>query len=68
MKESRDIQYPQDDSNNYNCVENGLDGGLHWNETIHQPQNDTYHDQDFDDLDQRHDFGLSHVSGQRSHP
>ena len=60
MKESRNIQDPQDDSNDNNCVENRLDGCLHWNEAIHQPQNYAHHDQDFYKLDQRHDFDLSH--------
>jgi hypothetical protein len=47
MKESKNIQKPQDDANNHNGVQNRLDGRCHGDEAIHQPQEYTHHDQDF---------------------
>jgi hypothetical protein len=38
MKESKDIQKPQDHANDYNGVQNRLDGRCHWDEAIYQPQ------------------------------
>jgi hypothetical protein len=47
MKESKNIQEPQDHANHHNGVQNRLDGRCHWDEAIHQPQKDSHHDQDF---------------------
>ena len=44
MKESSNIQYPQDDGNDHNCIEDRFDGRLHWNEAIHQPKEDAHND------------------------
>jgi len=50
MKQSKNIQDPQNYSNNHDAVQNGLDGPLHWNEAIDQPQENTHHDENFQDL------------------
>ena len=50
MKESKNIQDPQNHGNNYDAIQNGLDGGLHRDEAIHQPQKDTHHDENFEQL------------------
>jgi hypothetical protein len=50
MKQPKNIQDPQNHRNNHDAVQNGLDGSLHGNETIHQPQEDTHHDQNFQQL------------------
>jgi hypothetical protein len=50
MKESKDIQKPQNHANNHYGVQNRLDGRCHWHEAIHQPQQYTHHDQDFQQL------------------
>ncbi len=47
MKESKDIQEPQNHANNHNGVQNRLEGRCHGDEAIHQPQQYTHHDQDF---------------------
>jgi hypothetical protein len=50
VKEPENIQEPQNYGNDHDAVQNGLDGPLHGNEAIHQPQEDTHHDQNFQQL------------------
>jgi hypothetical protein len=50
MKKSSDIQYPQDDRNDHYGIQNRLDGRLHGDEAIHQPQDNTHNDQNFHEL------------------
>jgi hypothetical protein len=50
MKESKNIQDPQNHRDDNDAVQNGFDGSLHWDEAIHQPQEDTHHDQNFEKL------------------
>src|SRR5689334_11749334 len=40
MKESKTVQQPQNHGNDHHAVQNGLDGGLHWDKAIYQPQQD----------------------------
>jgi hypothetical protein len=50
MKQPENIQQPQDDCNDHDAIEDGLDGALHGNEAIHKPQEDSYHDENFQQL------------------
>ena len=54
VKQTNAIHQPQNDSNDHNAIENGLEGCLHWDEAIHQPQQNTDHDQHLHYLNQRH--------------
>ncbi len=56
MEQPENIQQPQDDCNDYDAIQNGLDRALHGDEAIHQPQEDTHHDDNFQYLNQRHDL------------
>jgi hypothetical protein len=47
MKQPEHVQQPQNDRNDHNAVQNGFDRSLHWDEAIHQPQQDSYHNQNF---------------------
>jgi hypothetical protein len=50
MQQPRDIEQPQNDCDYHYRVKDGLDGSLHWNKAIHQPQKDTNDDQNLDKL------------------
>jgi hypothetical protein len=50
VKESENIQQPQNDGDNHDAVQDGLDRSLHGDEAIHQPQQDTHHDENFQEL------------------
>jgi hypothetical protein len=50
VKQTKDIQEPQDDSNDHNAVQDGLDGRLHRDEAIHQPEQNTHSNQNFQEL------------------
>jgi hypothetical protein len=50
MEEPKNIQDPQNDGNHHNAIQDRFDGPLHWDETIYQPQEDTYYDQNFQEL------------------
>jgi len=54
MKESRNTEDPEHHSNHNDTIQDGFDGGLHGNEAIHQPQQNTYYDEYFQELNQRH--------------
>jgi len=56
MKDPKDIQEPQNHSNHHDNIQNGLNGSLHWNEAIHQPQEHTDDDQNSQQLNERHDL------------
>jgi hypothetical protein len=56
MEQSENIQQPQNHCDDYNPIQNGFDGPLHWDESVHQPQEDTYDNQNFENLEQRHDL------------
>jgi hypothetical protein len=50
VEESKDVQEPQNHGNDHNAVQNRLDLSLHGDEAIHQPQENTYHNQNFQEL------------------
>jgi hypothetical protein len=50
VKQSENIQQPQNHGNDNDAVQDGLDGALHGDEAIHQPQKHTYHNQNFQKL------------------
>jgi hypothetical protein len=56
MKEPEDIQDPQNHGNHHDAVQDGLDGGLHGDEAIHQPQQNAHYYQNFQELNQRHNL------------
>jgi len=47
MKQSKYIQEPKHHNDDDDPVQDRLDASGHGNEAIHQPQQDTNHDQDF---------------------
>ena len=51
MEQSKNVQQPQNHCNDYNAIQNGLDGRLHWDESVHEPQKNTYNDQNFENLE-----------------
>jgi hypothetical protein len=59
MKESKSVEQPHNYGNHYYAVQNRLDGRLHGDEAIHQPQQDTDYHQNFYRLKQRHVVDLS---------
>jgi hypothetical protein len=50
MEQPKNIQQPQNDRNDHDAIEDGFDRSLHGDEAIHQPQEDTYHDENFQQL------------------
>jgi hypothetical protein len=56
VKQTENIQQPENDGNHHDAVEDGLDGSLHGDEAIHQPQKNTHDNENFQDLEQRHDL------------
>ena len=50
MEQPSNIKDPQNHGNDHDAVQNRLDGSLHGNEAIHQPQEDTHHDENFQQL------------------
>jgi hypothetical protein len=50
MNEPEDIEEPQNYRNDHDAVENRLDGSLHGNEAIHEPEKDTHHNKNFQEL------------------
>jgi hypothetical protein len=50
MEESEDVQQPQNHGNDHNTIEDGLDGSLHRNKAIHEPQENTHYDENFQEL------------------
>ena len=45
VEESKRVHEPQHDTDNDDRVQDGLDGSLHRNETIHEPQQNAHDDQ-----------------------
>jgi len=46
MKNSKNIQKPQNYGNDHDNIQDRLDGSCHWYEAINQPEENTNHDQD----------------------
>jgi hypothetical protein len=57
-EQSEYIQEPEDNDDYNYAVEYGFDAGLHGNETVDQPEQNTYDNQGQKNLDQGHDFLL----------
>jgi hypothetical protein len=51
MEQSKNIKQPQNHCDNYNTIQNGFDGSLHGDESVYQPQENTYNDQNFENLE-----------------
>ncbi len=51
MEQSKNIQQPQHHGDDYNTIQNGFDGSLHWNESVYRPQENAYNDQNFENLE-----------------
>jgi hypothetical protein len=47
MKQPENVQQPQDDRNDHDAIQNGLDRSLHGDEAIHEPQQDSCYDENF---------------------
>ena len=50
MKQSENVQEPQNYGDHNDAVEDGFDRALHGDESVHQPQQDTDHDENFQNL------------------
>jgi hypothetical protein len=64
MKDPKSAEQPHHHGNHYYAVQYRLDGRLHKDESIHQPQQDTYYHQNFDCLEQWHVVDLSSLADQ----
>jgi hypothetical protein len=51
---SKGIQQPQNYSNDDDAIQDRFDGSLHWEETVYEPQQDSYYDQRHDNLNEWH--------------
>jgi len=50
MKQAENVHQPQNHGDDHDTIQDGLDGSLHGDEAIHQPQEDTHHEEYFEDL------------------
>jgi len=48
MEQFENIQQPEKHWDDYNAVQNGFDGPSALGESVHQPQEDTYNNQNFE--------------------
>jgi hypothetical protein len=51
MEQSKNVHQPQNYCNDYDAIQNGFDGSLHWDESVYHPQENTYNDQNFENLE-----------------
>jgi len=51
MEQSKDIQQPQNQGDDYDTIQNGFDGSLHWDESVYRPQENAYNNQNFENLE-----------------
>ncbi|HUZ04605.1 MAG TPA: hypothetical protein VMU62_04555 [Acidobacteriaceae bacterium] len=56
MHEPKDIQEPHNDHNDHDKIQDRLNGPCHGNEAINQPEENPNHNQNHEDLNQRHDL------------
>jgi hypothetical protein len=54
-EKAKNVQEPQNHGDNYNRIQDVLDGTLHGYVSVNQPKKDPNHDQDHYELNQRHD-------------
>jgi hypothetical protein len=50
MEQPKNVQQPQNHGNYHDAVQDGLDGRLHGDKAIHQPQKNTHHNKNFQEL------------------
>jgi hypothetical protein len=50
MEQPKHVQQPHNDGNHHDAIQDWLNGGLHWDEAIYQPQKNPHHDQNFQQL------------------
>ena len=50
LEKSKDIQEPQNYENDHDSIQDRLNGARHWNEVIDEPEENTNHDQNHQDL------------------
>jgi len=51
MEQSKNIQQPQNHCDDYDAIQNGFDGSLHWDESVYRPQENAYNNQNFENLE-----------------
>lgn len=51
MEQSKNIQEPQNHRDDYYAIQNGLDGSLHWDESVYHPQENAYNHQNLENLE-----------------
>jgi len=51
MKNSKNIQEPQNHHDDHDRVQDGFNGSRHWDESINQPKENANHDQNHNQLD-----------------
>jgi hypothetical protein len=54
VEQAEDVEQPEDHHDGDESVEDGLDAGLHGDETVDEPQQDSDNDESNDDLHERH--------------
>jgi len=47
MKKSKYVQKPQHHANDHDCIQDGLNRPLHRDIAVDQPEQDAYHDQNY---------------------
>lgn len=58
MKKSKNVQEPQNRGDHHDRIQDGLNRSLHRYETVDQPKQNAYHDQNYQYLHQRHRLSL----------
>jgi hypothetical protein len=56
VEQTKYVKEPEHDADDHDSVQDRLDTACHRDETIHQPKQDTYYDQGYENFDQRHSF------------
>ena len=51
MEQSKNIQQPENHGDDYDTIQNGFDGSLHWDESVYHPQENAYNNQNFENLE-----------------
>jgi hypothetical protein len=46
MEKPKNVQEPQYNTNDHDCIQDRFQRSLHGDETVHQPEQHTHHDQD----------------------
>ena len=51
MEQSKNIQQPQNHGDDYDTIQNGFDGSLHWDESVYHPEENTHDNQNFENFE-----------------